>query len=41
MSKLTESAIEDFSINQMNGEVRVGLVPDTQGRKYNRANVAG
>lgn len=25
----------------MSGEVRVGLVPDTQDRKYKRTNVAG
>ena len=61
MSKLTESAIEDFAIKLferlgiamfmrrmatllpklMSGKVRVELMPDTQGRKYNRVNVAG
>lgn len=38
--KLTEFAIEEFAIKPMGSEVRVVLVPDTQGRTYNRADVA-
>lgn len=41
MTRLTESAIEDFAITPMDSEVRVVLVPDTQGRTYNRADVGG
>ena len=40
MSRLAESAIEDFAIKLIGSEMRMELKPDTQGSTYNRANVA-